>query len=60
MTNAEKLAKEMLDNLELFSEILFDGICNAYDCNHCPLRKSRVCVGEENIKKWLESEVEEQ
>lgn len=59
MTNAEKLAKEMLENLDDFAEILFSGICHLHMCDDCPLCNARLCCDKKKIEKWLEQEVEE-
>lgn len=60
MTNAEKLAKEMLENFDDFAKILCNGICTMHrHCDDCPLRNTYPCCDEKAIKKWLESGVEE-
>lgn len=58
-TNAEKLAKEMLENLDNFAQILFNGICDLYSCENCPLQMV-LCSDKNEIKKYLESEVEDE
>lgn len=59
MTNAEKLAKQMLNNLDDFARILLDGICLIHGyCDDCPLR-GVSCGDEKAIERWLESEAEE-
>lgn len=59
MTNAEKLAKEMINNLDDFAKILFNGICHLRKCDDCPLKNVYKCVNTEHIEKWLESEAKE-
>lgn len=58
-TNAEKLAKKLLSNIDDFAKILYHGICPVYQhCIDCPLHNAGDCSRSE-IKEWLEREVEE-
>lgn len=59
MTNGEKLAKEMLENLDDFAKILLFGIYYLRTCDDCPIHNVRICNDQKCIKNWLESEVEE-
>lgn len=59
MTNAEELAKEMLDNPSVFAEILFSGICHLYSCEDCPLCIDHTCGDKKKIEKWLKEEFKE-
>ena len=60
MSNAEKLAKEIVKNLDVFAKILFNGICTVYKCcDDCPLLNVHPCCDEKAIKEYLESGIEE-